>query len=137
MFMVPTGAAGKKFINKIARILNLWITDTPLKNNVLKAIHIIPALLIQRSRRSQKQEHILSTWESNEIVGLEENWTIQEKLPSNITPISIEKFLPKFEQLIETGNVNGALWLLTNNVSNGILTLSKETLYLLHLKHFK
>ena len=61
MFMVPTGAAGKKFINKIARILNLWINDTPLKNNVLKAIHIIPALLIQRSRRSQKQEHILST----------------------------------------------------------------------------
>ena len=44
--MVPTGAAGKKFIDEIARLLNLWTNDTPLKNIALKATHVTPALLL-------------------------------------------------------------------------------------------
>ena len=35
---------------------------------------------------------------------------------------------------MEKGNVNGALRLLTNNMSNGTLPLSNDTLQLLHLK---
>ena len=31
IFMVPTGSAGKKFIDEISRILNLWTNNTPLK----------------------------------------------------------------------------------------------------------
>lgn len=41
----------------------------------------------------------------------------------------------KFKQLLEKGNPNDALRLLTNNITNGILPLSKETLLLLQLKH--
>lgn len=33
IFMVPSGAADKKFINKIAGIRNLWTNDTVLKKN--------------------------------------------------------------------------------------------------------
>ena len=36
---------------------------------------------------------------------------------------------------MEKGNVNGALRSLTNNMSNGTLPLSNDTLQLLHLKH--
>ena len=46
--MVPTRAAGKIFIDEISRLLNLWTNDTPLKNTVLKAIHVMPALFQQK-----------------------------------------------------------------------------------------
>ena len=68
---------------------------------------------------------------------LEEKRTMQEGLPSNITPMKIEKIASKFKQLTEKGNVNGALRLLTNNMSNRILPLSNKPLQLLHLKHLE
>ena len=57
--MVPTGGAGKKFINEIARLLNLWTNDTRLKKNILKEIYIIPALLLQKpSKKSKARKHL-------------------------------------------------------------------------------
>ena len=49
--------------------------------------------------------------------------------------MNIEKLSSKFKQLMHKSNVNGALRLLTNNMSNGILPLSDETLQILSLKH--
>ena len=49
--------------------------------------------------------------------------------------MNIVKISSKFKDLMQKGNVNGALKLLTNNMSNGILTLTDETLQLLHAKH--
>ena len=48
--------------------------------------------------------------------------------------MNIEKLSYKLKQLMRKGNVNGALRLLTNNMSNGILPLSNETLPMLSLK---
>ena len=56
--MVPTGGAGKKFINEIARLLNLWTNDTRLKKNILKEIYIIPALLLQKPSKSKARKHL-------------------------------------------------------------------------------
>ena len=42
--------------------------------------------------------------------------------------MNMEKILSQFEQLMGKGNVNGALRLLTNNLSNGTLPLSNDTL---------
>ena len=47
----------------------------------------------------------------------------------------IEKILSKSKQVMGEGNVNGALGLLTNNMSNGTLPLSNNTLLLLHVKY--
>ena len=44
--------------------------------------------------------------------------------------MNIEKTSFKFKQLIEKGNVNGALRLLTNNMYSRILPLSNYTLQL-------
>ena len=51
--------------------------------------------------------------------------------------MNIERLSSKFKQLIQKSNVNGGLRLLTNNMSNGILPLSDETLQILSLKHPK
>ena len=52
IFMVPTGAADKKITDQISRLLNLWTNDTSLKNIALKAINIMPALLLQKSSKT-------------------------------------------------------------------------------------
>ena len=61
--MVPTGGAGKKFINEIARLLNLWTNDTRLKKNILKEIYIIPALLLQKPSKKSKARKYLNALE--------------------------------------------------------------------------
>ena len=48
--MVLTGAAGKKFIDEISRLLNLRTNNTPLKNIALKESHVMPALLLQKTK---------------------------------------------------------------------------------------
>ena len=48
--MVLTEAAGKKFIDEISRLLNLRTNKTPLKNIALKEIHVMPALLLQKTK---------------------------------------------------------------------------------------
>ena len=143
VFMVPTGAAGKKFIDETSRLLDQWTNNTPLKNIALKAIHVMPALLLQKpSKTSKAKDHLkalerrIRLWEEGNITELvNESKAIQERLPSNNTPMNIEKLSSKFKQLMQTGNVNRALRLLTNNMSNGVLPLSDETLQLLKLKH--
>ena len=50
-------------------------------------------------------------------------------------PKSIGESSKKFALLMEKGNVNGALKLLTSNISNGMLPLDDKTLSLLEQKH--
>ena len=49
------GAAGKNY-NDVARLLKLWINDTPLRNIALKAVHVMPALLLQKPSKSSKSK---------------------------------------------------------------------------------
>ena len=76
-FMVPTGGAGKKFIDEISRLLNLWTNDTSLRNTAWKAIHVMPALLLQKPIKSSKtKDHLkalerrLRLWEEGHITNL-------------------------------------------------------------------
>ena len=39
LFMMPSSAVGKKYIEELTRLLKLWIQDSPLKSIALKAIH--------------------------------------------------------------------------------------------------
>ena len=49
--------------------------------------------------------------------------------------MNLQKICMKFNHLMQKGNVNVALRLMINNMSNGILQLIDETLHLLHTKH--
>ena len=53
--MLPSGAAGMNY-NDVARFLKLWINDTPLRNIALKAVHVMPALLLQKPSKSSKSK---------------------------------------------------------------------------------
>ena len=86
--MVPTGAAGKRLIGEISRLLNLWTNNTPLKNIALKAIHVMHAPLLQKPSKTQKtKDHLkglkrrLILWEE----GIEHN-RISSNLLKKVKP---------------------------------------------------
>ena len=136
IFMVPSGGSGKKFIKEITRLINLWTGDSPLEIIALKAIHVMPALLLQKPNKNSKgKDHVaalerrLELQENGNIIELlNERQSIQERLPTGERPKDIAKISVKFKELMHKGNVNGALKLLANEMSNGILPLTEETL---------
>ena len=61
LFFLPKGAAGKSFINEMTWMINAWVYDTPIKNIALKALHVMPALLLQKpSKNSKSKDHLKS-----------------------------------------------------------------------------
>ena len=59
----------------------------------------------------------------------------ENQLPTGERSKDIAKISVKFKELMQKGNVNGALKLLSNEMSNDILPLTEETLSQLEIKH--
>ena len=58
LFLLPSGHAGKQFVKELTRIINTWTNDSPLRIIAMKAIHVMPALLLQKpSKKSKSKEH--------------------------------------------------------------------------------
>ena len=135
----PSGAAVKNYIEEVTHLMKLWINDTPLRKVALKAVHVMPALLLQKPSKSSesKDRHAalegrLKLWEEGKIERLlYEKQIIQERLKLPNSSMTITKISMKFRILMSQGNVSGAFKLLTNNMSNGILSLTDATLQLL------
>ena len=53
-FMLPTGNEAKIYTKEVARLLNAWSQDTPLKSISLRAIHTMPVLLLQNPSKTSK-----------------------------------------------------------------------------------
>ena len=91
MFLLRTGATGKSFINEMARMINAWVYDTQIKDIALKALHIMPALLLQKpSKNFKSKDHLKSLerrfeiWKEGNINELyEEGKTSQDWLKSD------------------------------------------------------
>ena len=59
LFLLPTGAIGKAYIQEVTRLILAWVNDTQLKKIALKAVHVMPALLLQKpSKKSKTKYHI-------------------------------------------------------------------------------
>ena len=57
--MHPNGAAGKKFIREVTRLLNSWYENSALARISMKVVHIMPALLLQKpSSSSKSKDHV-------------------------------------------------------------------------------
>ena len=103
----------------------------------------MPSLLLQKPNKTSKAkdplkalEKRIDLWSNGNIDELLfEGETIQSRLHHINTPKSIGELSKKFTLLMEKGNGNGALKLLTSNISNGILPLDDKTLSLLKQKH--
>ena len=132
LFMVPICAAGKKFINETTKMLDFLTNNSSLKPTALKALHGMPAWLLQKpSKTSKSKDHLAALsrrselWDDGNISELlYESTTIQERLSNGKDEMNIVKMSSKFKDLVQKGNVNGALKLLTKNMNNGILPLS-------------
>ena len=115
--MLPSGAAGKNCIEEVTRLMKLWINDTPLRKIALKAAHIMPALLLQKPYKpSKSKDHHaalkrrLKLWEERKIEELlYEGQTIQERLKSSDSSMTIAKISMKFRIFMSKGNMNGTL----------------------------
>ena len=115
--MLPSGAAGKNYIEEVTRLMKLWINDTPLRKIALKAADIMPALLLQKPHKSSKSKdhhaavkRRLKLWEERKIEELlYEGQTIQERLKSSDSSMTIAKISMKFRIFMSKGNMNGTL----------------------------
>ena len=59
LFMLPTGAAAKKYIAETIKLMNGWTNNSPLKDIAFTAIHVMPSLLLQKpSKTSLKRKTI-------------------------------------------------------------------------------
>ena len=54
LFFLPTGKAGKLFIDELTKLLNAWIDDSPLKKIAMKTDTIMPSLLLQKPSKESK-----------------------------------------------------------------------------------
>ena len=138
VFMLPTGTAAKKYITETTKLMNGWTNNLLLKDIAFKAIHIMPSLLQNPSKTSKAKGHLKALerrtdlWSKGKIDELlfGGGETIQSGLHHINTPKSIGVLSKKFASLMEKRNVNGALKLLTSNISHGILLLDDKTMNL-------
>ena len=52
LFLLPAGAAGKVFIEEMLRLINSWTYKSDLEAIALKALIIMPGLLLQKEKPS-------------------------------------------------------------------------------------
>ena len=143
LFLVPSGSAGKKYVSETARLINAFVDSSAMKDISLKALMIMPSLLLQKpSSKSKTKDHSaalkrrMALWDEGNIDELiHEGETIQKHLKSNKTSRSIDDISKEFVKKMSKGNINGAIKLLTNQMENGILPLNDETLNMLKQKH--
>ena len=143
LFLLPSGKAGKTFIDHIVKLLNSWVEGTALQDIAFKAVMIMPSLLLQKpSKNSKAKEHLnnlerrMELWEKGYLMELlHEGETIQKYLKDPQSKREIGVISKKFAALMKKGNVNAAINLLSENMKNGILPLNNETLKQLKLKH--
>ena len=137
VFLLPSGAAGKSYIVEMNNLIEAWISDsTPKKNFALKAVMIMPALLLQKpSFKSKAKDHSdclkrrMNSWREGDFDKLlSEARAIQSKLQPFKKRSDPEHLAKTFAKLMLQGKVNAALKLLDNSNGSGVLPLSPETI---------
>ena len=139
LFKLPSGKSGKDYIKECSRLIRAWSSKSALRPISLKALMIMPSLLLQKpSRVSKSKDHVeslkrrITLWEKGDIIDIfKECVTIQQRLKSSSKPESTEAISKKFSILMKAGKVNAAIKLLTSNMQGGVLPLTDETMLLL------
>ena len=74
LFLLPSGAAGKSFIQEITRLLQAFANGSQLESIALKASFVMQILLLQKpSKKSKSKDHIshlkrrLELWKQGDI----------------------------------------------------------------------
>ena len=91
LFLLPTGAAGKRFIEEMIRLENSWTYKSFLETIAPKALMIMPGLLLRKTslnskskENSETMKRRLSLSKNGQLDQLMfERKTIQDTLKSN------------------------------------------------------
>ena len=130
IFTVPSGNAGKKFVNELSTLYRAYAEGSALECIALKAITVMSLLLLQKPHnKSKPKEHSaclerrLLSWTEGDIDDLLlEERTIQNRLPTfRPSESSNAKLARTFSNLMFQGKTSAALELLAQKGRGGIL----------------
>ena len=132
LFGIPRGRAGTLFVQEITRLLEAYNHATAMECVAMKAIMVLPALMLQRPYPKAKAKTCSETlggrlkkWQDGDIDQLlHECHTIQSRLRSSKNDNQGGgKMAQSFEKLVAVGNIKAALRLITEHDHGGCLSL--------------
>jgi len=143
LFKLPTGRAGKEFINELTFWLRQFNSVTKLNGISIRIFMILPSLLLQKpSARSKAKDYAialerrLASWRKGQVEELlKEAKTIQRQFKASNKPRRQEDLAKTFAKLVMEGKVSSAMKLLDKANNAGLLYLNDEVITELKDKH--
>ena len=131
VFMIPSGNAGKKFVNQLASLFQAYADQSTLECIAMKAAVVMQVVLLQKpAAKSKARDHAahldrrLSMWINGDIEPLlSECRCLQNRLAKNNEPNDEEVISRNFSKMMMMGKVNSALRYLSQKTSGGVLGL--------------
>lgn len=143
IFNVPSGRAGKAFIEELTFWIKQFNSNSDLNSVALKAFMALPTLILQKpSAISKSKEHSaaierrLNLWRQGDLdVLLKEVRFIQGKFVNSKSARTVEDISKVFAKLVFQGKLSAAIKHLDSESSTGLLNLTPEVLEGLKEKH--
>ena len=143
IFNLPSGGAGKHFIEELTFWLKQFNSNSDLNPVALKAFMVLPSVILQKpSATSKTKEHSvaierrLALWRQGDLnMLMKEIRFIQNRFVNSKRARSVEDISRMFAKLVFQGKLTAAIKLLDKENSSGLLNLSDEVLAQLKEKH--
>ena len=143
IFNVPSGRAGKAFIEELTFWIKQFNSNSDLNSVALKAFMVLPTLILQKpSASSKSKEHSAARerrsnlWRQGDIdLLLKEIRFIQGKFVNSKKAKTVEDISKVSAKLVFQGKLSAANKLLDSESSTGLLNLTPEVLEGLKEKH--
>ena len=143
IFNVPSGRAGKAFIEELAFWIKQFNSNSDLNSVALKAFMVLPTLILQKpSTPSKSKEHSavierrLNLWRQADLdLLLKEVRFIQGKFVNSKKARTVEDISKVFAKLVFQGKLSVVIKLLDSESSTGLLNLTPEVREGLKGKH--
>ena len=138
LFKVPSGAAGKRFIQMKTTLINHWCEgETPIARVALKIVMIMPGILLQKpckkTSAKQNSEYLnkrMDEWERGDFDNImKEARGIQEKMKLNKSIFDDPDHISKiFTRNMLLGKVHAALRVLEKSEAMGVAEMTDQTI---------
>ena len=143
IFNLPSGGAGKHFIEELTFWLKQFNSNSDLNSVALKAFMVLPSVILQKpSATFKSKEHSvaierrLALWRQGDLnMLMKEIRFIQDRFVNSKRARSVEDISRTFPKLVFQGKLMAAIKLLDKESSSGLLNLSDEVLAQLKEKH--
>ena len=143
IFNLPSGGAGKHFIEELTFWLKQFNSNSDLNPVALKAFMVLPSVILRKpSATSKTKEHSvaierrLALWRQGDLnMLMKEIRFILDRFVNSKRARSFEDISRIFAKFVFQGKLTAAIKLLDKENSSGLLNLSDEVLAQLKEKH--